>query len=173
MSSVLEGSKVLAWVATAMMVVGVVFDLRTRKYPNKIFIASTLIGLIACVVFSGWQGLLVGILGFLAGILILLPLTLLKMVGAGDMKLLAAFGLVTGPEAVLMTVIWGLAWASMLGLVQILVAKQGRLLANNLIAIVLFRQRAGLPLHTIPLTVGLFLGWMTHWLLGPEVRLLW
>ena len=51
--------------------------------------------------FAGVDGIIISILGFLIGFLILLPGYLLKMTGAGDLKLMAAVGALVGSGLIL------------------------------------------------------------------------
>ena len=72
-------------------------DLRHRRVPNRLVIAAVTAGtvLAAC---AGWHALLRGMAGLLLGAALLLPAFVLGMVGGGDVKSLAAIGLLAGPR---------------------------------------------------------------------------
>jgi prepilin peptidase CpaA len=82
-------------------------DLARRRIPNVLTFGSALAGL----VWHGWADGLGGAgwaaAGWAVGIALLLPLYLLRSLGAGDVKLIAAFGAWLGPTDV--------AWAGLYG----------------------------------------------------------
>ncbi len=80
--------------------VGAVWDLMTYKIPNKLTYPAIALGLIAQVCLLGWSGLLMGPAGLLLGGAIFFVLYLLRTMGAGDVKLMAAVGAFAGPKAV-------------------------------------------------------------------------
>jgi prepilin peptidase CpaA len=161
-----EGSHILSLIATLLLVAGLVSDLRTRKYPNSLFLGSLAIAIISSLVVAGVQGTLTGALGFFLAIGLFLPLVLTKAVGAGDMKMLAAAGVLIGPQAVISTAIFGLAWAVIFGIVKIIISGEGRKFLENMSAILQLKPREGLTLHSMPLTVGLLLGWLSTLAIG-------
>src|SRR5687768_5345683 len=86
--------------ASAILIAGVIDDFRTRKVHNRLFLACSAIALVVVAAAGGIAAVPTAIFGFLAGLAIFLPLVLIKAIGAGDMKLLAAFGIAAGPSAV-------------------------------------------------------------------------
>jgi prepilin peptidase CpaA len=163
------GSDLIMAVATGILVAAVISDLRSRKFPNSLFLFSTAASLITVIAVSGWAGLPSALLGFLAGVALMLPLVLAKMVGAGDLKLLAAFGILAGASATTNVAIYGMLWAGVFGLASVIFRGQIKTLWANLVAIVLLKQREGLKYHHIPLTVGFLFGWMSYRLAGALV----
>ena len=69
-----------------------VSDLRTFKIPNLICIAGIGWGLLSNLIFYGLIGLKMSLFGILCPVVTLYILFLLKVVGAGDIKLLAGVG---------------------------------------------------------------------------------
>ena len=136
-------------------------DFRTRKFHNWLFLICLFAAF--AVVFStqGPVGLGLASAGFFAGILVFLPLVLLKVVGAGDMKIMAAFGIVAGWGPVLNVAIFGLIWGALFGLAQ--VALKGELIQmlKNIGSMAKNKGKAQSELHSIPFTAALFLGWLT------------
>jgi prepilin peptidase CpaA len=80
--------------------VGAAWDLVTYKIPNKLTYTAMVIGLIAQVCILGRSGLWMGPAGLLLGGAIFLLLYVLRAMGAGDVKLMAALGAFVGPRAV-------------------------------------------------------------------------
>lgn len=150
--------------ATLILIAGVIDDLRSRKVHNQLFLGAAVVAFIVATIAGGVSGFASAIVGFIAGIGILLPLVLMGMIGAGDMKLLGAFGAVVGWSAVIDVAILSLIWGALFGLLHVIL--QGQLMATlgNMIAVVTGskEQRQKLVLHKIPFTVGLLLGWMTY-----------
>src|SRR5688500_15588241 len=85
-------------VFTALLVLGAVGDLRTRRIPNRLVVVIGVLGLIYSV-FSLpiIPGGVRGFTGILVGLGIWLPFYALGWVGAGDVKLFAAAGAWLGP----------------------------------------------------------------------------
>lgn len=157
-------------VATAIMIWAVIEDLRTRKFSNRTFMIATAIALITAISVGGPRELISSTLGFGAGIIFFLPLVLTRIVGAGDMKLMAAVGILAGWDAVLWTGVYGLVWASLFGIAQILAKGEGRTLVHNLTTLAVSRSKSGLSLHHIPFTAPLLLGWLSHLVLTGVLR---
>lgn len=148
-------------VASAILGAGVIDDFRTRKFHNWLFLTCVAVAAVTVLVTGGFAAFSLALLGFLAGLAVFLPLVLMKVIGAGDMKLMAAFGLAAGWDAVLQTALYGLFWGAAFGVLATVFRGQGRMLAHNMMALVTFRERKGLSLHTIPFTVAIFMGWLT------------
>jgi prepilin peptidase CpaA len=68
------------------------FDLRWRRIPNWLVVATMALSLGWHTWSSGWVGLWLSGGGLLAGLALLLPLFLLRGMGAGDVKFFGAIG---------------------------------------------------------------------------------
>lgn len=148
--------------ATAILAAGVVDDFRSRKFHNWLFLVCLACAACASLVSGGVGAFAIALLGLLAGIAVFLPLVLMGIIGAGDMKLMAAFGLAAGWDAVLSVALYGLFWGALFGVLASIFRGQGRTLVYNMVSIVVVRERKGLVLHKIPFTVAIFMGWLTH-----------
>ena len=80
-----------------LVVVAAYFDLKFRLIPNWLSLSGVLLGLGLNVAFSGWEGLWFSAQGLGLALLIYFPLFLLRAMGAGDAKLMAAVGACVGP----------------------------------------------------------------------------
>jgi prepilin peptidase CpaA len=91
-------------------VVACVTDLRSRRIPNALTLSAALAGLLAHWIVQGPDGALFSASGWLVGLLVFLPFFLLRGMGGGDVKLLAALGAWLGPqETVWLAIYTGLA----------------------------------------------------------------
>jgi prepilin peptidase CpaA len=72
-------------------------DLRSRRIPNWLTVPGAAVGLGVNAALGGWAGLKASLLGLGLGLALLLPLVLLRSLGAGDWKLAGALGAFTGP----------------------------------------------------------------------------
>jgi prepilin peptidase CpaA len=157
------------WIAGAtlgagglILLAGAIEDFRHKKFPNWMFLGGTALGFSVSAACLGWSGAQQGAMGFLAGIALLLPLVFMGAVGAGDMKLVAAFGAACGWPAALETAFFWLAWGAVFGVAQALLSGQGRAVVKNVAQMAGKRSSEGLELHRIPFAAALLVGWLTH-----------
>lgn len=90
---------------TAMLVIGAgvaatVVDIRHRRVPNVLTMGLASIGLLLAMAGIGTVGVGGALGGLAAGLALLLPAHMFGATGAGDVKLLAAFGALLGPADV-------------------------------------------------------------------------
>ncbi len=81
-------------------------DLRTYRIPNYLTFGAALAGLLFQAAFYGWNGVGSAFLGLALGFFLLFPLYLMRSMGAGDVKALAALGAWLGPSLTLMLFIY-------------------------------------------------------------------
>lgn len=150
-------------VPTSILIASVVDDLRTQKVHNWLILAMAGGAAVYKLLTGGWDGFLEGLLGMGAGILISLPLVLVKGLGAGDMKVLGVLGLATNWTTAVWTAVYSIIWGALLGVLQALLNKEGLALLKNTVG-VLKKENSTQPdrLHRIPYTVALLFGWLTQ-----------
>jgi prepilin peptidase CpaA len=71
-------------------------DWRSRRIPNWLTVSGFLIGLALNTAVWGWQGAQTALAGAALPLVVLLPVVLLRGLGAGDWKLMGALGGVLG-----------------------------------------------------------------------------
>lgn len=86
-----------------LLLAAALIDLKTLRLPNPLTVGGMVLGLLvnAIAAPTPWSGLALATTGLVIGLLLLLPLWLLRILGAGDVKLMAAVGAFLGPSAVL------------------------------------------------------------------------
>ena len=85
-------------VLIALLVVAAVIDYRSYKIPNWLTVGGMLLGLAcsAALAAPAYSGLLAGLGGIAVGMVVLLPLYAIRVLGAGDVKLMGAVGAFLG-----------------------------------------------------------------------------
>lgn len=148
--------------ASLILLIGAVDDLRSRKVHN--WLVLSLLGLAAALQLyvGGWMGLAMGALGAGAAFLACLPLVLARVIGAGDLKLMVAFGMATTWTTSVSVVLWSLVWGAVLGVIRSIVAGDFTRLLAATYAVATSKERpAEASLHRIPYTIALIFGWLT------------
>src|SRR5579864_3245854 len=94
-------SALVIWTLTLMITIWAGWvDWRSRKIPNWLTVSGFVVGVGVHAVWGGWRGTLTSLEGAGLALALLLPLVLLRGLGAGDWKLMGAVGALLGP--------WGL-----------------------------------------------------------------
>lgn len=83
-----------------LLIVAAVFDCRSHRIPNWLVLAGLLFGVLYNTAFpaSPRDNMLFPLAGIGLGLLLFLPLYLLRVMGAGDVKLMAMVGAFLGPD---------------------------------------------------------------------------
>lgn len=76
-------------------------DWRTRRIPNWLTVPGLILGIGTNAIQHGWPGAKASLEGAGLALLILLPLVLMRGLGAGDWKLMGALGAFLGPLGLL------------------------------------------------------------------------
>ncbi|HTH77092.1 MAG TPA: prepilin peptidase [Trinickia sp.] len=101
----------------ALVVIAMSYDLHARRIPNWLVVIALIAALPIQIVANGLpNGPIWWVTGALTGGLLLLPGYLLRMLGAGDVKLMAAVGALLGPHGALQAVLVATAVGGALGL---------------------------------------------------------
>jgi len=97
-----------------LLVSAAIIDVRSHRIPNRLVLAGLAFGLVysAFVPFWGKHGFLWSLGGAAIGFGVLFPFWLLRMMGAGDVKLMAAVGSLLGLQAIPMALLVSLATSS-------------------------------------------------------------
>jgi prepilin peptidase CpaA len=102
---------IVSLVAVAIGVVACVTDLRTRRIPNLLTFGAAAAALAFHAATAGLPGVQTAVVGWVVGTALFLPFFLLRGMGGGDVKLLAALGAWLGGAEVF----WLAVYASLAG----------------------------------------------------------
>jgi prepilin peptidase CpaA len=125
-------------VLVLLVAIAAVYDLRFRRIPNWLVLTGLALGVGLNSFLSQWTGARASLLGICLAFGIYFPLYLLRGMGAGDVKLMAAVGAIAGPANWFAIFIISALLGGMVAIILLLV--RGRLL-NSLWNIVFLLQR--------------------------------
>src|SRR5256714_11855746 len=94
------------------------YDVRYRRIPNAFVLATLISGLALNAVSSGLRGMGASLEGCLLAFILMFMLHVFGAMGAGDVKLFAAIGSVTGAELVIPTFLVVILTGGLLSLVS-------------------------------------------------------
>lgn len=110
-------------------------DTRHFRIPNKLVYPGTVIGILLHVLLPEEMdgfGILTSLAGLGVGLIVLLPLYLLRAMGAGDIKLMAMVGAFVGPSGMLSVTLYVLLAGGILAMSAVLVKRKFSNLLDNL-----------------------------------------
>ena len=110
--------------AISAVLIASYYDIRWRRIPNWLVLVLLLAGLLGSFILGGPSLLLSSVLGFSLAMLLYFPLYLLKGMGAGDVKLMAALGATVGYQNWLLIALAASIFSATAGLM--LAASKGR-----------------------------------------------
>jgi prepilin peptidase CpaA len=99
-------------------------DWRTRRIPNWLTVPGLCIGIAANAALGEWQGAARALEGAGLAMVLLLPFVLIRALGAGDWKLMAAVGALLGPKPFFVVLVVSIFVAGAMGTVQVIRAQR-------------------------------------------------
>ncbi|MCM3739544.1 A24 family peptidase [Oceanobacillus luteolus] len=99
------------------------YDMRYQRLPNWLNVTGMLVGMAYHLVVYQIDGFLNSVLGLLVAGGIMLVLYIFKALGAGDVKLFAAIGAITGILFSLYAIMYTIIFAGIIGLIVLLFTK--------------------------------------------------
>lgn len=136
--------KELPWIlALILLLMAGWTDWRTRRIPNWLTVPGLLTGLLANWLVFGPPGLWMALKGAGLGLALLLPLVLVRGLGAGDWKLIGAVGAILGAAQMLLVLLGTVLITGLMGVVQITRARRWKGTLKNILEIVLVMTTFG------------------------------
>lgn len=117
-------------ILTVLVLTAAVYDIKTRRVPNKLIVFGILISL-AYQTYSGY-GFIFWLTGLAVGFASLFPLYILRAMGAGDVKLMALVGSFIGGIAAFQTTLLTLVAGGVLSLLVVFWRRSWKLVFKNL-----------------------------------------
>jgi prepilin peptidase CpaA len=99
-------------------------DWKTRRIPNWLTVGGAVLGIALHVVQSGHAGTVLSLIGMSVALIALLPMVLLRAMGAGDWKLMGAMGAILGPVMMLFVLLAAIFFSGIMGVVMMIRAKR-------------------------------------------------
>jgi len=127
--------------------VGCVLDLRTRRISNVLTFGAALSGVGFHLVDGGWTAAGWAAVGWMTGLVLFLPFFVLRGIGGGDVKLLAALGAWLGPGATVWLAIFSALAGGVLALIVAFATGYTRQAFRNLWGLLTFWRIAGIRPH--------------------------
>lgn len=122
-------------------------DSRTRRIPNWLTLSGLFVGIAVHFILAGWHGTVMAFEGAGLGLLILLPLVLLRAVGAGDWKLMGAVGAFVGPVMLWFVLLASVLVAGLMAIVLMIRARRVRETLRNVGLLILSFLTFGFRAH--------------------------
>ena len=119
------------------------YDVRYRRIPNAFVLATLAAGIAMNAIFAGFPGVAASVGGCVLAFVLMFTLHVFGAMGAGDVKLFAAIGAVTGAPLVLPTFIVVILTGGLLAIVSIV--------------------RAGILISTMHRVLQIFVGMLPGW----------
>ena len=107
-------------------------DWRSRRLPNWLTVSGFSIGIIANAAFFHWAGVKDALIGAGIPMVILLPVVLLRGLGAGDWKLMGALGAIVGRDEILHVLVVTILFAGLIAFGQMIWQKRVLVTLRNL-----------------------------------------
>lgn len=117
-----------------LLVMAAVFDYRSHRIPNWLVLSGALFGLLYNTAFPPFlhAGFLWPLEGLGIGFIVFLPLYLLGVMGAGDVKLMAMVGAFLGPVDTIWVLLYTMIVGGVLSLIFVLAHGTARRMFRNL-----------------------------------------
>lgn len=151
------------WIfATAILMIGMFDDLRSRKVHNSLVLTLFPLALMSSLYFRGFDGTLLGLGAFILALVLTVPLFAGGVVGGGDVKLFAVFALCVDPSSMFHTLLYSVVWGAVFGFTRAATNRRLLVLVRNTMKVARSQRLRPQEIHKIPYTFALVLGWFTE-----------
>jgi len=116
----MHGTQFIWTLTLALTFLAALLDWRSRRIPNWLTVPGLLSGVLIHALIGGWHGTLFALKGAGLALLILLPLVIMRALGAGDWKLMGAVGAFVGPVMFLFVLLGSIFASGIMAVVQVL-----------------------------------------------------
>jgi Flp pilus assembly protein protease CpaA len=151
-------------VPTLLLIVASVMDVKTGKFPNWLFLTCLSAAAIWLGAEQGGSELMKGLGAAALAFIILTPLVFLKALGAGDIKLMAVFCLLTDLATTGSVFVYSLFWGLLFGLLKMALSGELKSFAQSFVL-----RNPQVKSQKIPYTVAILFGWFSFLSVGGLV----
>jgi len=148
-------------IPTLLLGYAAVLDVKYGKFPNWLFLASLVFGALWVGCEFGGSELMERLGTSVLVFAVLIPLVFIKALGAGDIKLLAAFCLMTNLFTTGSVFIYSLFWGLAFGLVKMGMKGDLKTFAQSFVL-----RTPQVHSHKIPYVVAILAGWLSFLVWG-------
>lgn len=106
-----------------LLILSLICDIKTKKIKNAIILPFMIVGFITGFCENGVSGFINSLCGIVFPVLIMFPLFMLRMLGAGDIKCFGSIGAIMGMSFVINSIIYSFIAGGILALIIISVNK--------------------------------------------------
>jgi prepilin peptidase CpaA len=111
-------------------------DWRSRRIPNWLTVSGFFVGIVLNTCRAGWRGAVSGLEGAGLALVILLPLVLMRGLGAGDWKLMGGLGAMLGPQVFLRVLLASVLVSGVMAIVLMIREQRVKRTLRNLAVLV-------------------------------------
>lgn len=111
-------------------------DWRTRRIPNWLTVSGACAGIALHSWIGGWRGAVTALEGAGLALIILLPLVLMRALGAGDWKLMGGAGAILGPGMFLFVLLASIFASGLMAILLMVQTKRVKTTLRNLAVLV-------------------------------------
>ena len=130
-----------------IVILAAIWDIRWRRIPNWLTVSGLFLGITLHASFAGWRGALMSVEGVGLALVVLLPLVLMRALGAGDWKLMGAVGALLGPWMFLFVLLASVFVSGLMAMVLMVRTNRVKQTMRNLIVLVQGFFAFGLRTH--------------------------
>ncbi|MCG8499715.1 MAG: A24 family peptidase [Firmicutes bacterium] len=109
-----------------LVLLALISDIRTYKIKNIIVFPFMIIGMVTNTLINGFEGFMFSLAGCIIPVILLILLYILRMLGAGDIKLFSAIGAIMGSGFVLYTIAYSFLCGGVMALCLMIIHKHGK-----------------------------------------------
>jgi len=135
--------------ALALAIVAAVLDVRQHRIPNWLTYPGIIMGICLRWAFFGWRGLGSALSGCLLAGGIVFLFYVVRAMGAGDVKLLAAIGSLVGPSQAVTVLLATAISGGILALIYALTRRRLLATLKSVGSVLQFHAWAGLQVHPV------------------------
>jgi Flp pilus assembly protein protease CpaA len=147
---------------TLLLLIASCFDVKTGRFPNWLFLSSTGASLIFLIFSkSAFLPIVSSFIGASVVLFALSPLFFFGILGAGDVKLMSVFCLLTSPSISLSVFAYSLFWGLLMGVLKLTFSGHLVTFAQSFLL-----RNPQTSQQKIPYTIALLLGWLCYLSVG-------